>query len=438
MLKRMVRKITPKFALQAYHRTLSSLAAILYGQPSKKLTVIGVTGTLGKSTTVEWIGRILEHCGEQVGWAATTSFKVGAEEWSNKSKMTMLGRFQTQKMLKRMVNAGCRYAVIETTSQGIEQFRHKGIDYDIALLTNLSPEHVEAHGGFENYKAAKGKLFAHCQKTHIVNLDNEHADYFLKFKAEKKYGFSVGSDTRKGVTNQNNALTGVIPVAAENIETLASGSTFTIRDQKFHLGPLGRFNVENAVAAISVALALGFKIELVADAVARLPNIPGRLETIDEGQPFTVIVDFAYEPKSLSKLFEAIEFFNHKRVVHVTGSTGGGRDVARRPMIGKMSSEFADVTIVTNEDPYDDDPQEIIDQIAAGAIEVGSKEGDDLFKVLDRAEAIDQAVSLAESGDIVLITGKGSEPVMAVAGGKTIPWDDRAAVRKALHKYAKK
>ncbi len=401
------------------------MAAFLYRFPSRKLVVIGVTGTSGKTTTVEWIGRIIEHAGDRVGWATTNSFKIGAKEAINDTKMTMLGRFKTQKMLRQMVKAGCKYAVIETSSQGIAQYRHKGISYDLALLTNLWPEHIEAHGGFENYKKAKGKLFAHCSKTHVVNVGSEHAEYFLKFKADKKYGFSV---------TKNEQVKNTIPVIAEKIKATASGSSFTIKDQKFHLAPIGLHNIENATGAIAATLALGFDIKLIADAVARLPVVPGRLETIDEGQNFTVIVDYAFEPVALSKLFETVDMFDHKRIIHVLGSTGGGRDIAPRPIKGRLSAERADVTIVTNEDPYDDDPQEIIDQVAAGALEVGSHEGEDLYRILDRAEAIEKALMMADRGDVVLITGKGSEPVMAVKNGKTVPWDDRAEVRKVLHK----
>ena len=433
MLKRLLRKIIPEPIFRLYHWTLSVLAVFLYGYPSRKLTVIGVTGTSGKTTTTEWIGRIIEHCGDSVGWATTNSFKVGSKEIVNDTKMTMLGRFKTQKMLREMVRSGCKYAVIETSSQGIKQYRHKGIEYDLVVLTNLWPEHIEAHGGFENYKRAKGKLFDHCSKVHLVNLNCEHAKYFLKFKADKKYGFDVrGKDARKGVSADT--LTGVVPTVAEKIKVLATGSSFAIRDQKFNLSPIGLHNVENATAAISVALALGYDIKLIADAVARLPVVPGRLETIDQGQPFTVIVDYAFEPVALAKLFETVQMFDHKRVIHVVGSAGGGRDVSRRPKLGRLSAEHADITIVTNEDPYDDDPQEIIDQVAAGAFEVGSHEGQDLYRILDRAKAIDKAISLAAKGDIVLITGKGSEPVMAVGNGKTVPWDDRREVRKALHK----
>src|SRR3989339_489899 len=200
MLKANLRAIVPESLISAYHYVLARLAAFLYVHPSEKLIVIGVTGTNGKSTTVQFIGRLLESVGERVGWTTTASFKVADHEWVNDRKMTMLGRLQTQKLLRNMVKAGCRYVIIETSSQGIMQSRHIGINYDVIAFTNLTPEHIEAHGGFENYKAAKGKLFdrlhrlprkkidgREIEKSIVVNLDDPHAEYFLSFEADQ-YG----------------------------------------------------------------------------------------------------------------------------------------------------------------------------------------------------------------------------------------------------------
>ncbi len=449
MIKHFVRKLVPEPVIKVYHWVLSYLAAWLYRNPSQELVVIGVTGTHGKTTTCEWIGQILEYAGEQVGWATTNSFKVAGREWTNDKKMTMLGRFQLQRLLRQMVKSGVKYAVIETSSQGIDQYRHLGIDYDVVLITDLTPEHIEAHGGFENYKQAKGKLFEHLMestnqrsnestkpmKTKILNLDDEYVDYFASFKSEKTYGFGTSHVARRTSTKNDGPRTICdVQILASEIKTSAAGSSFMVGEHEFELKPLGLFNVMNVLAAIAVARALGFGWDVIARGVSKLELVPGRIEVIDEGQDFTVIVDYAFEPVALTKLFETVEHFNYKRIIHVTGSTGGGRDVARRPKIGAISSQFADITIVTNEDPYDDYPQAIIDQVAAGALESGSVENKDLFKILDRSEAIQRAVRLAESGDIVLITGKGSEPVMAIKHGKTIPWDDRAEARKALQK----
>ena len=197
--------------------------------------------------------------------------------------------------------------------------------------------------------------------------------------------------------------------------------------------PIGRFNVYNCLAAISACRAVGLSWKDIQEAVTHLEPVPGRLETIDERQPFSVVVDYAYEPAALIAAYDAVSLLPHARTIHVLGSAGGGRDVSRRALLGHLAGERDAIVIVTNEDPYDESPQAIIDQVADGAVDAGKRDGTDLFRVFDRQEAIRTAVSLARPGDLVLITGKGCEPVMAVAHGKKIPWDDRVAVRRALH-----
>ena len=439
MLKRLLHKITPQFILPFYHYALARLAAFLYRHPSKELIVIGVTGTNGKSSTVQFIGQMLEQMGETVGWTTTASFKVADHEWVNAQKMTMLGRFQTQKLLRKMVSTGCRYAIVETSSQGIKQSRHIGIAYDLAVFTNLTPEHIEAHGGFEHYKNEKLKLFKvlakgaekviggrEIKKRLIVNLDDEHASDFLDFDVEKKYGFGFEAKS---------LVPGLIPVVASAFDQKAQSMTFMVQDHQIKAPIIGKFNVYNILASITTCQALGFDWEQIKSAVKNLKSIPGRLEVIDEGQTFTVIVDYAYEPASLEAVYQALGVFDSKRLIQVTGSAGGGRDISRRAIIGKMVAEHADIVIVTNEDPYDDDPQEIVDMVADAAIEAGKIEGQELFRILDRQEAISFAMSKAQSGDLVLITGKGSEPVMAVANGQKVDWDDRKAARNALKHF---
>jgi UDP-N-acetylmuramoyl-L-alanyl-D-glutamate--2,6-diaminopimelate ligase len=346
-----------------------------------------------------------------------------------------------------MADAGCAFAVVETSSQGIAQHRHVGIEYDVAVFTNLTPEHIEAHGGFENYKRAKGRLFEAVgggmkglgakfevrrkefdgkpvEKALVVNLDDAHAGYFLSFSADKKYGYGIDSVSSEPA---------VIPVVATDLSVSSNGSTFEISGvSRFSLSPIGKFNVYNALAAAAACRAVGLSWDAIRDAAARLRPVQGRLESVDEGQPFSVIVDYAYEPAALAAAYEALSLVAHGRIIHVLGSAGGGRDTARREVLGRMAAERDDVVIVTNEDPYDDDPAAIIESVAEGARGLKT-EGENLFLIPDRAEAIRRAMSLAGPGDLVLITGKGNEPVMAVAGGKKIPWDDRAAAREALH-----
>lgn len=441
MLKRLVRNLLPESFVLAYHYGFACLAAFLYQHPSEKLIVIGVTGTNGKSTTAQFIGRILENAGERVGWTTTASFKVADKEWANDKKMTMLGRFQTQKFLYDMVEAGCKYAIVETSSQGLVQFRHVGINYDVAVFTNLTPEHLEAHGGFDNYKSAKGKLFEalsknkrkkftekEIEKAIIVNLMDQHADYFLSFSADLYGGFAIDD------AGASSVRLNTTPIIAEDLKFESTCTTFTVGEKTYHFKPLGRFYLENVLAAMATVKMLGIESEVLRNAVEALEPVPGRLERIDEGQPFTVIVDYAYEPVALSALYETLALIYHGRLIHVLGSAGGGRDKARRETLGRMASEHDDIVIVTNEDPYDEDPMSIIDAVANGARANGKQDEINLFKVLDRQEAIQLAINCATDGDLVLITGKGSEPVMAVADGKKIPCDDRDAARGALHK----
>ncbi len=444
MLKRLVKKITPHAVLQTYHYVLARVAAMLYRHPANQLVVIGVTGTNGKSSTTEFIGRMLEHAGARVGWTGTASFKIAEHEWVNAQKMTMLGRFATQKMMRQMVDAGCSYAIIETSSQGISQFRHIGINYDVVVFTNLTPEHIEAHGGFEAYKAAKKQLFFHAkhsrrkkiqgqvfEKTAVVNLMSPYASEFLSVGLDRSFGFGI--DAHILPVSEGRPMS-IVPVLAEHVEYAPDATSFSINGLQARIPLTGRFYLENALAAMAVCRALGLDFETLRDAVSHLATIPGRFERVEEGQSFSVVVDYAYEPAALAAVYATIKLFAHKRILHVVGSAGGGRDVARRPILGELCAAHDDVVIVTNEDPYDDDPMVIIDQVAEAAVHAGKVEGVNLFRILDRAEAIEKAIFLANPGDLVLITGKGCEPVMAVADGKKIPWDDRVAARSALHK----
>ena len=455
-----IKKIIPRrifTTLQPiYHYLLAAFSAAIYRWPSEKIIVIGVTGTTGKTTSTYLIAKTLEAAGYKTGYTSTAMFNDGEREWLNDKKMTMVGRMFTQDMLKRMVRNGCKYAIIETTSEGVRQFRHKFINYDILVFTGLYPEHIESHGSFENYKEAKGKLFAHLQKckskftdeektvhkgasglkktelikvkkTIVANLDDEHADYFLDFWAEKKIGYrSFELDNAQKEINDLEILEYGEIMVSQN------GTSFKIGKNRIQMKVLGAFNAINAMNAVGVAHANGVDIEKIRQGLESIEGVAGRLERIDEGQDFTVIVDYAFEPNAISKLYETIKVIPHNKIIHVLGSAGGGRDVARRPILGRLAGENADIVVVTNEDPYDDDPNIIMDQVAIGAEHAGKKNNENLYKILDRYEAIEKAIELAESHDIVLITGKGSEQAIMIADGEKITWDDRAVVRGIL------
>ena len=439
-----IKSYIPERLLQPYHYVLARVAAFAYGNPSRRLVVIGVTGTKGKSSTVQMIAQLLTACGERVGYTSTAGFAINGRVVENRMKMTMPGRFFLQRILRDMVRAGCRFVVVETSSQGLTQFRHIGINYDVAVFTNLTPEHIEAHGGFEKYRAAKGLLFAHLMrrgrkivggkllaKTIVVNADDEHAEFFARFPADRRVTFGWQDDNAFSIEN---GLSYSLHITPRDVQRDGGGVHFSIDGVAFDVPLLARFEQQNALCAIATLVGLYMPLDRLAQAAASLQPVPGRFERISCGQPFSVIVDYAYEPASLAALLLSVRDLGVKRIIGVHGSAGGGRDVARREQIGRLAGTEEDVVVVTNEDPYDEDPAEIIRAVADGARAVGKKDDENLFTFTDRQEAIDFAIAQAKPGDAVLVTGKGSEPVMAVAGGKKLPWDDRDAARRALAK----
>ena len=431
VIKSFLRKIIPKSLLRFYHLLLVELAALFYGYPSRKMIVIGITGTKGKSSTAYLTAKILEEAGYKVGLTSTVLFKIGAREWLNPYKMTMLGRFRLQKMLREMVGAGCGYAVVETSSEGILQNRHRGIAYDVAVFTNLSPEHLEAHGSYANYRAAKAELFKSLKKKSlggkeipriiIANADDQEAEYYLGFPADKKFTFTL----------ENKVVDGIMTISAADIILGADGSSFRVDGQNFSLGILGRFNIYNALAAVTVAVSQNVTLASAAAALAKIDSIPGRFEIIEAGQPFKIIIDYAHEPASMEEMFAATNLLAHQRIIHVFGGTGGGRDKGKRAAMGKISAANADYIIITNDDPYDEDQNKIADDIILGIKDAGHQ---NFEKILDRRKAIQKALALADDNDLVLVTGKGAEQAMMV-GEKKIPWDDRKIVIEILNQH---
>ena len=398
-MKELIKKFIPDFVLNWYHWKLAFLGAVLYRFPAKKIKVIGITGTNGKSTVAEMTSKILEEAGYKTAVLSSTRFKIGEKEWPNALKMTMPGRFKIQKFLRQAVNSGCQYAVLEVTSEGIKQRRHRFIDFEAAVFTNLTPEHIEAHGGFENYRAAKGKLFQAAKKIHIVNLDDENAEYFLKFPADKKYTYGLN---RGDIDNKNIQL---------------------------RLSLMGSFNIYNALAAICVGLSQGINLETCKAAVEKIKGIPGRMEEVIS-EPFKVFVDYAFTPNALEKVYQTIQDTRYKiqntKMICVLGACGGGRDKWKRPILGGIAAKYCEEVIVTNEDPYDENPMEIIEQVAKEASGKAKK-------ILDRREAIKKSLELANPNDIVIITGKGCEPWI-IEKGRKIPWDDRKVVKEEMEK----
>lgn len=427
IMKQFLRKVLPIFLINTYHLILTFLGAVLFGFPSRHLKVIGVTGTNGKSTTVEFITKVLEEAGFKVASISSIKFKIGKKEWPNLLKMTMPEGFLIQRFLKEARRAKCDYVVLEVTSQGIVQHRHRFIKFDVAVFTNLVPEHIEAHKGFENYKKAKGKLFEATKNIHIVNLDDKNAEYFLQFPAKKKYGFCIETSPKEIKKETFDKVDKI--VKARDIAESKDGVSFFQEDLKIRLWLLGKFNVYNALAAIACALSQGIDIETCKRALEKINHIPGRMEIVIK-RPFLVIIDYAVVPESLEAVYREIQtLFSPNKMICVFGACGGGRDRWKREKLGEIADRYCQKVILTNEDPYDEDPKNILKEIEAG-IENKIK----VTKILDRRKAIRETLKKAKEEDVVVLTGKGCEPWMCMAGGKKIPWDEKKIVQEEFKK----
>lgn len=412
---RRIEKLIPKkiyrFLQPAYHYMLAAAGTAINRFPSRHIHVVGITGTKGKSSTCEFVNAVLEAAGKKTAILSTIRFKVGNESRANKYKMTMPGRFFTQDFLRQAVDAGCEYAIIEMTSEGARFYRHLGVEIDTLIFTNLSPEHIESHGSFANYKKAKLRLVERLANSRkpvrmsIANIDNEHAPSFLISPIEKNVGYSLKHAIILSETD--------------------TGSVIEWGGEKITIPLPGKFNISNALAALTLSRELDLPLSAAKRGIESLSLIRGRVERVDAGQDFAVIVDYAHTDDSLRKLYEA---FPTSRKIAVLGSTGGGRDSWKRPVLGKIADEYCDEIIVTNEDPYDEDPMKIINEVSSGVTR------HEPTIILDRREAIAHALSLAKKGDTVLISGKGTDPYIMGPNGTKIPWDDATIAREELEK----
>jgi len=435
-LKSAVKKLVPKPIFSLYHLTLAVMGAIFYSFPSHKMMIIGVTGTRGKTTTANFIWSVLTAAYYKVGQTGTANIRIGDQEMMNTYHMTMPGRFEMQKLLSKMAKAGCEIAIVETPSEGVEQFRHKGISYDFLVFTVLYPERLEIHNWdserctqkmielFAELKKRPGKKLRGkaIPKTIIVNRDSDGWERFWDNPADQKISF--------GVKNQAD-------VSGGNIVDSIQGVNFTANAKNYHLNIPGNYNVANALPAIAIGRALNIDEGTIAKGLARLSTIPGRMEKIPAGNKFNVYVDYAHDGPSIEALLLSTQKLRNAngKIIIVVGAEGGGRDKDKRTVMGKLCGRLADFIVVTNVDPYEDDPRPILADIAKAAAANEKKLDETLFVIEDRRAGINKALTLAKPNDIVLVTGKGAEQSMEI-GGHSIPWDDRTVVKEELEKIS--
>lgn len=394
-----------------YHLAYAYGGAYLHRKPSTRLVVIGVTGTKGKSTTSELVRTMLAGAGYKVALASTIQFKIGNTAEPNLFKMSMPGRAYLQKFLRKAVDAGCTHAVIEMTSEGARQFRHKGIEMDALIFTNLAPEHIESHGSFEAYAQAKLSLARHLETSSkrpryiVANADDQYGKEFLKTNVEVRAPFALAHAEPYTVDDTS-------------VRFVYKGMLFT--------APLpGLFNLKNILAALTLCDAMGIELDVLRRALERVSPVAGRAESVDRGQNFRVVVDYAHTPDSLRALFET---YKGKDLIAVMGSTGGGRDQWKRPKMGAIADELCSSVFLTNEDPYDENPHKIINEIASGFTSLKP------MIILDRREAIAAAIKRAGPGSVVAITGKGTDPYIMGPRGTKEPWSDRRVAEEELDK----
>ena len=417
-----VKKIIPRqfflFFQPAYHFFLAFFAALFYGFPARKLTVIGIVGTKGKTTVVELAHEILKEAGIKTASLSSLRFKIGDREKQNDLKMTMPGRMFIQRFLHEARRAGCKCVVLEVTSEGIKQFRHRFIKFDVAVMTNVAPEHIEAHGSFEKYLRAKLDLFWRLRPSGLAIINRDDSNHAR---------FSAATSAHKMFYGKENIVANGKTWAIRDIKIGDAGIEFDLDGTTITSSLLGEFNFYNILTATAITLSQHVALEKIASAIGRISGIPGRMEFVQR-EPFAVVVDYAHTPDSLKNVYA---FLRNPKLICVLGSTGGGRDKWKRPAMGKIAAEFCDKIILTNEDPYDENPQDIIDQIESGFSQSRKPKAESL-KIIDRREAIREALKSAQPGDTVIITGKGAEQWIMGPGGTKISWDDRKVVREEL------
>lgn len=427
MVKSQIKKLLPSGLFRmlepSYHFVEAAVASARYGRPARDMNVIGVTGTNGKTTTCFMIHRMLTEAGYKTGMMTTVAYGVGSDIKPQVVHMTTVSAPVLQKRLAEFRRAGVEWLILEVTSHALAQYRTLGIPIEIAVVTNVTHEHLDYHRTFERYLEAKTRLFRYAKRLGVVNADDPHHENFSRLvKRSVSYGLNAGD------------------VRAMDVELLPDKSTYTVdyHGEKYNVTCRipGEFNVYNSLAAIAVGEELGLTREQIENGIAALEGVEGRMDVVDEGQPFTVVVDFAHTPDSFERLLGDIRRSTKGKLVVLFGSAGR-RDESKRAIQGEIAGRLADELILTEEDDRDVDGNEILDQIAEGAAKSGKVVGRDVFLELDRTEAIKLAITrVSDADDTVVFLGKGHEKTIERADGEH-PWNEIEVVRDALRNRGK-
>ena len=398
-------------AVLPYHYIQSVAAGLKYKHPAKKLRVIGVTGTNGKTTTCFMLWHMLNHAGFKTGLMTTVAWGVDDLK-PELGHMTTVDAFTLNERISEIKNQGAKFLVLEVTSHALAEFRTLNIPFEIAIFTNLTHDHLDYHKTFAKYRAAKGKLFKKA-KFAILNADDPSCEYYQNLSREYiTYGIKNGENR------------------AENIKLAVDGVKYSLGDIKIETKIPGKFNVYNSMSAALAGQKLSLTTKQIEDGIKTLNSVEGRMNIIDEGQPFTVIVDYAHAPDALEKVFESVKDHSGK-IISVHGGAGR-RDPSTRPIRGAILAKYSDLVIITEDDSRDEDPEKIAAGFIKGAEKQGKTLGKDLFKELDRKKAIELALKKAAPGDLVLILGKGHEKTILRADGAH-KFNDEDVVRSILH-----
>lgn len=422
-LKNNIKSIIGHPVLKAYHAARSGLTAHVYGLPGQKMTAIGITGTNGKTTVTHLVTAIFEAAGHKVAMMSTVRLRIAGDESVNETKMTVPDPRSFNQFLKMARQKSCDVLVMEATSIALDQSRMFGVKFDTGVLTNITHDHLDYHGTFNAYVQAKRKLFASGLRVSVINIDDPNGVVFAKCLADVPILYSLDASNVEALRPLNLSLDNGISFDCAGPSI---AEPFLI-DSRL----IGTFNVSNLLAAIGVALGHGVPIAKIQEGISQLASVPGRMESINFGQPFQVIIDYAHTPDAFEKLYDAVHSMTGGSIIAVFGATGD-RDRTKRPVLGQIAGRLSKYCLVTNEDPWSESAMSIIDAVASGVATVhGQVEDETFWRILDRREAISQAFGLARAGDTVVITGKGDETGMGI-GDKVIPWSDRAVAEEEL------